>query len=85
MTAKWAHVSGHIMMKAESKAEEKTLSALPLCPELTQYYRTLFSSVTSPSNTIFQVSTTLSLLFHYTLSINQLHKPGIEGSLCIDQ
>lgn len=42
-------------MKSENNSEEKSLTALPLSPQLTQYYHTLFSVTTNPSVKLFEV------------------------------
>ncbi|CAL4061022.1 unnamed protein product, partial [Meganyctiphanes norvegica] len=49
----WAHVMGHTMVKGEN-GEDRVPAPLPLSPEHTQYYQTLFSVIGGSSNTLFK-------------------------------
>lgn len=49
----WAHVQGATMVKGEG-GEDRVPAPLPLSPEHTQYYQTLFSVIGGSSNTLFK-------------------------------
>ncbi|KAK7083250.1 hypothetical protein SK128_018708 [Halocaridina rubra] len=50
----WHHVSGHALIKAENSGDIVP-SPLPLPPEFTQYYQTLFRVIAGPSNDLFKM------------------------------
>ena len=67
------------MVKPEAGGGEGGLSPLPLSPEHAQYYQTLFTVITGPSNTLFKVN----VIFFLSKKIKFLSSSFIFDGLCM--
>lgn len=54
LTGEWAYITGHTIVKGEGGADPIP-APLPLAADHLQYYKTLFTVITGPSNDLFKV------------------------------